>query len=60
MKKIGEYKISEISRHIDDIANQYKLNPSNAKHFEIIRKLLIQRFYSSPCLEIKQQEEEKS
>jgi hypothetical protein len=50
MKNIGQYKLNEIMPHINEIAKQYNLDPSNIKHFEILRKLLIHRFYSVPEL----------
>jgi len=48
MKTIGKHTLQELLPHMKEIAVQYKLKINNAKDFEIIRKILVQRFYSIP------------
>jgi len=48
MKTIGQHTITELLPHIKEIALQYQLQVNRAKDFEIIRKILVQRFYSLP------------
>ena len=48
MKTIGNHTLGELLPHMKEIALQYGLKINRAKDFEIIRKILVQRFYSLP------------
>jgi hypothetical protein len=48
MKTIGKHTLCELLPHMKEIATQYGLKINRAQDFEIIRKVLVQRFYSIP------------
>ena len=48
MKTMGQHTLAELLPHMKEIAVQYGLKINNVKDFEIIRKILVQRFYSMP------------
>lgn len=48
MKTIGQHTITELLPHIKQICFEYNLKMNSAKHFSIIRKILVQRHYSIP------------
>jgi hypothetical protein len=48
MKTIGQHTLEELLPHMEEIALQYGLKINNVKDFDIIRKILAQRFYSIP------------
>lgn len=48
MKTIGKHTISELMPHIKSVAFEYGLKVNRIKDFNIIRKILVQRFYSIP------------
>ena len=48
MKTIGKHTLEELLPHMKEIALQYGLKINRADDFEIIRKILVQRFYSIP------------
>jgi|ETNvirnome_2_130_1030620.scaffolds.fasta_scaffold204697_1 hypothetical protein len=47
-KSMGQHTLKELMPHINEIALQYGLKVNNVKEFELIRKILVQRFYSIP------------
>jgi hypothetical protein len=48
MKTLGQHTLGELLPHMREVALQYGLKINRVKDFEIIRKILIQRFYSLP------------
>ena len=46
MKPIGKHTLTELMPHIKEISFQYGLKINRVKDFEMIRKILIHRFYS--------------
>ena len=48
MKTIGKHTISELIPHIKAIAFEHGLKMNKVKDFNLIKKILIQRFYSIP------------
>ncbi len=50
-KTIGQHTLKELMPHINEIALQYGLKVNDVKEFELIRKILVQRFYSIPSWE---------
>jgi len=48
IKTIGQHTITELLPHIKEISLQYGLKINNVKDFKLIRKILVQRFYSIP------------
>lgn len=48
MKTIGKHTITELLPHIKSIAFEYGLKTNRVKDFNLIRRILIQRFYSIP------------
>jgi len=52
MKTIGKHTIKELQPQIDEIGKQFDLKPYVVKDFKLIRKLLVQRYYSIPIVGI--------
>lgn len=48
MKTIGKHTITELLPHINSIAFEYGLKVNKVKEFKLIKRILIQRFYSIP------------
>lgn len=46
MKPIGQHTLTELMPHIQEVAREYGLRINRAKEFEMIRKILVYRFYS--------------
>jgi len=45
MKSIGEYKLSEMLPHLNEVAISHGLNLSRVKEFNIAKKILANRLY---------------
>ncbi len=50
MKTIGKHTLTELLPHIQSIAFEYGLKINKVKDFNIIKKILIYRFYNIPDL----------
>lgn len=48
MKTIGQHTLSELLPDIKQICFEYGLKMNNATHFKIIRRILVQRYYTIP------------
>ena len=51
IKTIGQHTLKELLPHMEDIATQYQLKINRVKDLNIIKKILIMRFYSIPSWE---------
>ena len=47
-KTIGQHTLSELMPHIKEIALEYGLKVNRVNESKMIRKILVQRFYSIP------------
>lgn len=48
MKTIGQHTISELMPHINLVATEYGLKINRVEDFNMIKKILVQRFYNIP------------
>lgn len=48
MKTIGKHTIKELMPHIQSVSFEYGLKINRVKDFNMIKKILIQRFYNIP------------
>ena len=48
MKTIGQHTISELMPHIKLVAIEHGLKVNSVEDFNLIKKILVQRFYSIP------------
>ncbi len=48
MKTIGKHTITELLPHIKSVAFEHGLKINRVKDFNLIRKILIQRYYMIP------------
>lgn len=46
MKTLGQHTLTELMPHIKEVAREYGLKINRTKEFELIRKILVHRFYS--------------
>jgi len=51
IKTIGQHTLRELLPHMEDIATQYQLKINRVKDLNIIRKILVMRFYNIPTWE---------
>jgi|2_EtaG_2_1085320.scaffolds.fasta_scaffold110110_2 hypothetical protein len=51
IKTIGQHTLRELLPHMEDIATQYQLKINRVKDLNIIRKILVMRFYNIPAWE---------
>lgn len=48
LKTIGQHTLTELLPHIKQICFEYGFKLNNVKHFRMVRKILVQRYYSIP------------
>ena len=48
IKTLGEHTIRELLPHMKEICFEYGLTLNNARHLPLIKKIMVQRYYSIP------------
>jgi len=51
MKTIGKHTVKELLPHLKDIAFEHGLKINKVKDFNVIKKIMVQRFYMIPNIE---------